>query len=146
MSEQATNPENPTIVTAIGEVLWDVFPTGARFGGAPANFACTVAGLCDDQTEVHMVSAVGQDELGSHAITALQQHHVRTESVAEQRQPTGRVLIALDDSGSASYQFEDNCAWDNLAWTEKTSALAKRCDAVCFGCLLYTSPSPRDPE
>ena len=26
-------------VFSIGEVLWDLFPDGERFGGAPANFA-----------------------------------------------------------------------------------------------------------
>ena len=30
-------------VVGLGEVLWDVFPDGPRFGGAPANFACHAA-------------------------------------------------------------------------------------------------------
>ena len=28
------------VIAGIGEVLWDVYPDAARFGGAPANFAC----------------------------------------------------------------------------------------------------------
>ena len=27
-------------IAGIGEVLWDVFPDGKRFEGAPVNFAC----------------------------------------------------------------------------------------------------------
>ena len=27
------------VIAGIGEVLWDVYPDVARFGGAPANFA-----------------------------------------------------------------------------------------------------------
>jgi len=27
------------VVAGVGEVLWDVFPEGARLGGAPTNFA-----------------------------------------------------------------------------------------------------------
>jgi fructokinase len=40
------NPEivRPNLV-GLGEVLWDVFPDAAHFGGAPANFACHAAGL-----------------------------------------------------------------------------------------------------
>ena len=45
-------------ITGIGEVLWDVFPEGKRFGGAPANFACHAQAL---GTNTHMVSCVGRD-------------------------------------------------------------------------------------
>ena len=31
------------VVVGLGEVLWDVFPDGPQFGGAPANFACSAA-------------------------------------------------------------------------------------------------------
>ena len=27
-------------VCGLGEVLWDAFPDGEKFGGAPANFVC----------------------------------------------------------------------------------------------------------
>ena len=30
-------------IVGIGEVLWDVFPTGRKLGGAPANFAYHVS-------------------------------------------------------------------------------------------------------
>ena len=30
-------------ILSCGEVLWDLFPDGPRFGGAPANFACHAA-------------------------------------------------------------------------------------------------------
>ena len=34
--------KHPAILS-LGEVLWDLFPDGERFGGAPANFACHAA-------------------------------------------------------------------------------------------------------
>ncbi len=34
---------NQFTVVGLGETLWDVFPDAARFGGAPANFACLAA-------------------------------------------------------------------------------------------------------
>jgi fructokinase len=36
---------NPPAILSCGEVLWDLFPDGPRFGGAPANFACHAARL-----------------------------------------------------------------------------------------------------
>ena len=43
-------------------------PVGARFGGAPANFACSAAGLGAGLVDVGVVSAVGRDEPGEDAI------------------------------------------------------------------------------
>ncbi len=45
-------------IVGLGEVLWDVFREGPRFGGAPANFACHARAL---GAEVAIVSAVGPD-------------------------------------------------------------------------------------
>ena len=48
----------------LGEVLFDLLPSGPRLGGAPANFAfhCRQNGL-----DAAVVSAVGRDELGEKA-------------------------------------------------------------------------------
>ena len=42
----------PTVV-GIGEILWDLFPDGPRFGGAPANFACSVAELARTESMLY---------------------------------------------------------------------------------------------
>lgn len=124
-----------SLVVAIGEVLWDIFPSGPRFGGAPANFACAAAGLTGGITSVEMVSAVGNDTLGQDAIKALQRQRVGTKSVARKEQQTGQVHISLDAKGVASYEFADDCAWDNLTWSDQLKALAMQTDVVCFGTL-----------
>ena len=65
-------------IVGLGEILWDVFPEGPRFGGAPANFACHAAALFGQS---FMVSAVGVDELGDAAIARLHRQNVETECV-----------------------------------------------------------------
>ena len=50
----------PQIVAA-GELLWDLLPSGARLGGAPANFAVFCARLGNRTV---LVSSVGNDEYG----------------------------------------------------------------------------------
>jgi len=132
------------LVTAIGEVLWDVFPSGPRFGGAPANFACAVAGLAPRKVSVAIVSAVGNDDLGQQAIHALQRQGVATTSVTANEHQTGQVNVALDQNGVASYEFVADCAWDNLTWTDELQAVAEKTDVVCFGTLGQRSTASKD--
>lgn len=124
----------PTIV-GLGEVLWDVFPDGPRFGGAPANFACTAAGVGGDTVHAAMVSAVGNDEPGRQALQALMDHAVDVQSVDQIDFQTGQVLMTLDRHGQATYEFASNTAWDHLEWNPHLKTLADRTDAVCFGTL-----------
>ncbi len=122
-------------IVAIGEVLWDVFPDGPRFGGAPANFACSALGVGGNKVNVCMVSGIGNDPLGRQALAELQQHQVDVSHVSQLEQPTGQVLVQLNASGQASYEFAANTAWDNLPWTDDLQQVAVCADAVCFGTL-----------
>ncbi|WP_182866533.1 carbohydrate kinase family protein [Rhodopirellula sp. JC639] len=122
-------------VVGIGEVLWDVFPDGPRFGGAPANFSCSTSELSRGSARALMVSAVGDDELGRKAIESLKQRGVDISVVQTNPHSTGKVDVQLDDSGSASYQFAEDSAWDHLQWNDELSRVAAACDAVCFGTL-----------
>lgn len=131
-------------LVGLGEVLWDVFPDGARFGGAPANFASSVAHLAAGGSRVYMVSAVGKDDRGAQAITKLQEKGVDTTHVQQVDFPTGTVDVELDEDGKATYSFADNTAWDNLYWQDSLADLAAATDAVCFGTLAQRSERSRD--
>ena len=48
-------------IVCFGEVLWDVFPTHKKIGGAPLNVAFRLKSF---KNEVAMISAVGNDALG----------------------------------------------------------------------------------
>lgn len=131
-------------IVGLGEILWDMFPDGPRFGGAPANFACSASGLAREWANAAMVSSVGKDELGQRAIESLRQHGVDTSCVAEQNRLTGQVDVQLDSQGRASYVFAADTAWDNLAWSRELQHLAARADAVCFGTLGQRSDRSRE--
>lgn len=121
------------VIVAVGEVLWDVFPDGPRFGGAPANLACHAAALGVDS---HMVSQVGDDELGKQAMAALREHGVNTDCVGINAEfPTGTVRVELDASGKPRFTIGENVAWDHLQWSDAADELAARATAVCFGTL-----------
>ncbi|MBM4092197.1 MAG: carbohydrate kinase [Planctomycetes bacterium] len=120
-------------IVSVGEVLWDVFPDGPRFGGAPANVACHAAALGADAV---MVSCVGHDELGTRALAELAQRNVDAGSVrVSESYPTGTVQVELDASGKPRFTIGENVAWDHLAWSDQLDALALRTRAVCFGTL-----------
>ena len=53
------------IVLSLGELLWDMLPSGKRAGGAPVNFAYHAM---KNGTEGWAISAVGEDELGDELI------------------------------------------------------------------------------
>lgn len=121
-------------IVGLGEVLWDVFPDEARFGGAPANFACHAAAL---GARAAMVSAVGpeNDPLAGRALTTLTQHGVDVSAVTRNPHETGRVMVEVDSQGHASYRFVEHPAWDFIDWSEPAAAMAQDASAVCFGTL-----------
>ncbi len=130
------------VIVGIGEVLWDVYSDTAHFGGAPANFTCHSAAL---GAEAWMVSAVGADDFGDRALDSLRQRGVACGCVTrDPAHATGRVLVTLDPSGQASYEFAADAAWEYLEWSDELASLARRCDAVCFGTLGQRSPISRN--
>lgn len=55
-----SNNKKPVVV-GIGELLWDMLPTGKKAGGAPINFVYHASRL---GAEGYAISAVGDDGLG----------------------------------------------------------------------------------
>lgn len=133
--------DNTGIVVGLGEVLWDVFPDGPRFGGAPANFACHAAQLA---AKARMASAVGHDELGQKALRVLEEKQVDTSCVMRSTYPTGTVDVQLDSAGKASYKFAEDTAWDHFEWSDGLNELAGNASVVCFGTLGQRSETSRN--
>lgn len=130
----------PTIV-GIGELLWDLLPSGVHLGGAPANF-CYIASVLGASATI--VSRVGTDELGSRAVKTLGEHGLNTLMVqSDAEHPTGTVNVTLSGDGLPSYVITENVAWDHLAWNAALAELASRADAVCFGTLAQRSQVSR---
>lgn len=133
---------NESVIVGLGEILWDVFPDGPRFGGAPANFACHVAGL---GARAEMVSALGTDSFGDQAVAILRERNVGTSGVQRhENRPTGTVDVTLDDAGHASYEFAADTAWDSIRWSDALARLAGEARAVCFGTLGQRSDASRE--
>ena len=122
-------------------MLWDVFPDGEHFGGAPANVAVHAAGL---GAEALMISAVGQDARGDEALRRLAAFGVDCSAVARLTDhPTGVVRVRVDAAGLPSYDIARGSAWDFIPWTAPVERAARRADAICFGTLAQASAESR---
>ena len=130
----------PSILSC-GEVLWDLFPEGARFGGAPANFACHAAILGGD---VSLLSAVGDDDRGVEAVKILQSFSIDVSLVQRIAEaPTGSVGVLLDPAGKPSFEIYAGSAWDSVQWTAGLEASIAKVDAIYFGTLGQRSDRSR---
>lgn len=122
-------------------MLWDVFPDGEHFGGAPANVAVHAAGL---GAEALMISAVGKDARGDEALQRLAGFGVDCSAVARLADhPTGVVRVRVDAAGLPSYDIARGSAWDFIPWTAPVERAAQRTDAICFGTLAQGLPESR---
>lgn len=120
------------IVCGIGELLWDVLPTGKQLGGAPCNFAyhAMQAGC-----ESYIISAIGQDELGAELKNVINHLGLSNKYIQENEFPTSTVTVTLDDHGTPGYTIHENVAWDHIRWSNEMLKIAASLDAVCFGIL-----------
>ena len=131
----------PPRILACGEVLWDMFPQGPRFGGAPANFACHAALL---GARVSIFSAVGNDTRGSQALGILKRFGLDTSLInTSPNATTGTVGVSVDPAGKPTFKIHADSAWDHLAWAAENAHLIEEFDAVYFGTLAQRSEPSR---
>ena len=121
-------------IVCYGEVLWDVFPTHKKTGGAPLNVALRLHVLGN---EVHMISKVGNDENGTKLLDYLESKGLNSDHIQiDEQHKTGTVKVILDNKGSATYDIEYPRSWDKIQLTDKTLDVVSRCDAFYYGSLV----------
>ena len=127
-------------IVGLGEVLFDVLPTGAQLGGAPANFAYHAG-----QHGLHSVavSAIGNDALGDEAIRLLDEKHLKYV-LPKVDFPTGTVQVELDAEGVPTYDIKQGVAWDNIPFTDDIKEIAVNAGAVCWGSLAQRNKVSRE--
>ena len=125
------------VIVGIGEILWDMLPSGKALGGAPANFAYHATRLGE---EGWAVSAIGPDALGREIMDIVEAKRLKS-LISVTDKPTGTVQVELDAKGVPTYTIMEDVAWDNIPFTPEMEALARRADAVCFGSLVQRMAS-----
>ena len=130
------------IVIGLGELLWDLLPSGPQLGGAPANFAYC-SHLLGNRGIV--VSRLGDDVPGREAREQLRECGIADEYIqADSAYSTGTASVELDDAGQPRFEIKPAAAWDFLEWNSALEQLACSCNAVCFGTLAQRSERSRE--
>lgn len=127
------------VIIGIGEVLWDMLPSGKKAGGAPVNFVYHTYKLGADS---YAVSAVGKDDLGDEILEVINGTGIN-HKIERVDYPTGTVNVSLKD-GIPTYVIIENVAWDFIEISDELEELAKRADVVCFGTLAQRSEISRN--
>jgi len=129
------------VAIGLGEILWDLLPSGRQLGGAPANFAYHAQAL---GARGAVVSAVGADAPGAEILARLRGLEVDARYVAvDAAHPTGTVTVQLDAAGIPTYVIHEGVAWDHIPATPAALELAGRAAVTCFGTLAQRSPESR---
>ena len=127
---------------AIGEVLWDLLPSGAVLGGAPLNFAFRMGELGGD---ARVLTRVGPDGFGAEARRAAETKGLdcslwQMDPVA----PTGTVNVTFDAAGKPDFQILPDVAYDRLEATPESIAAVSAAGCVYFGTLIQRTAQARD--
>ncbi|MDR1960002.1 MAG: carbohydrate kinase [Planctomycetaceae bacterium] len=120
-------------IASLGEVLWDMLPTGKKVGGAPGNFAyhCRKFGA-----DAVMISRVGDDLSGHELLAFYRSCGLPTGLISiDPYHQTGAVDVTFSQNGCMEYCFREDVAWDHFTADEKSLALIRESDVICFGTL-----------
>ena len=129
-------------VLGVGEILWDMFPSGKKLGGAPTNFAYHVSALGHEGV---IVSRIGNDEYGREIIEQLISLGLATDYVQiDGDKETGVVEVHIDSDNQPNYIIKEDVAWDFIQWDNKFDTLLETTDAICFGTLAQRSRISRN--
>ena len=120
-------------IVGIGEVLWDLLPSGRQLGGAPGNFAYHAHTL---GAGASVITRVGADDLGHEIRQRFEQQGIADGTLqVDEAAPTGTVTVTLAENGNPNYIIHENVAWDHLAVTPTALKSVREANAICFGSL-----------
>lgn len=125
-------------ILGVGEVLWDLLPSGPRLGGAPGNFVFHCMQLGHASV---VVSRIGIDHWGQRLRAELRRLHAPDALVqVDNDHATGTVAINLDETGQPTYTITENVAWDFIEPDAANMEAARQARIICFGSLAQRQP------
>lgn len=130
MIDRTRSKEN---ILCIGEILWDMLPTGAKAGGAPMNVALHLKKFGLD---VRFAGRIGNDQLGRDLAKFLKSQNLDISLLqVDPNLPTSTVQVHLADDHSVRFEIVDNVAWDRIELTNDLIAAAKEATVIIYGTL-----------
>jgi fructokinase len=132
-------------LVSVGEVLWDVIGDQEHLGGAPLNFAAHATRLGN---RCLLVSAVGHDQRGDRALSAIHELGLTTDYIGRiPTQPTGYVTVDLQPDGQPGFTIHHPAAYDfaELSDAQREQISEFEPNWIYFGTLAQMSEAVRRP-
>lgn len=119
-------------ITAIGEILYDIYPDQKRLGGAPFNFIYHIWKLLG---KANFISCVGNDENGIEIFKRLDEIGFPASHISiDQIHPTGTVKVSLDLNKSPCFEMNGYNCFDYFSLDIKSQRLIEEeTDILYFG-------------
>ncbi|MBT8381095.1 MAG: hypothetical protein KJO59_01910 [Ignavibacteria bacterium] len=129
-------------ISAIGEILFDVYPETKNLGGAPLNFLYHVYKLTG---KGNIISRVGYDVLGNKALDFLKKNRIPIKYIQIDRMyPTGVTNVTLDKNKVPSFNIDKERAYDYIEMNEEINNLIiEKTDCLYFGSLAQRNKITR---
>lgn len=125
-------------ITAIGEILFDVYPDSKNMGGAPLNFLYHVFKLTG---QGNIISRLGHDVLGDKARDFLDKNGIPTNFIqVDHKHPTGVTTVTLNEDKVPTFSIDVDRAYDFIEYTDALEKLInEETDCLYFGSLAQRS-------
>lgn len=129
-------------VSCFGEILWDVFPSYRRIGGAPLNVALRMHSL---GASVNMISRLGRDADAEKILKYLEDQGLSSKFIQmDEEYKTGTVDVHLDETRTATYTINKPAAWDAIELAPEMKQAVRSSDALIYGSLATRSKRSRE--
>lgn len=130
-------------ILSIGEILFDLYPTKKKLGGAPLNYIYHINHLLGSGT---IISRVGKDQLGKKVFEELNKYKINSNYIqVDSIHPTGVANVILDEDKNPEFEIDTERAFDFIESTPELEDLINtEADCLYFGTLAQRSEKSRE--
>lgn len=130
-------------VTSVGEILFDIYPSHKKLGGAPLNFIYHIRKITGSG---NIISRVGKDALGTKAISEIKKQEIPTAYIQiDDMRPTGVANIEINEDKEPDFSIDTERAFDFIESNDETEELINyETDVLYFGTLSQRNHKSRE--
>jgi fructokinase len=125
-------------ITAIGEILYDIYSNEEKLGGAPFNFIYHINKLTG---QGNFISRIGNDKRGNDLVLFLRSQNISADYIQfDNIHPTGIATPTLNEDKIPRWNLKTNCAYDFIeSKSNIVDLINKNTDCLYFGTLAQRS-------
>ncbi len=129
-------------ITSFGEILFDVYPSGKKLGGAPFNFIYHIKKLTGNG---NFISRIGSDKNGEKIIEFMKSNSFQTSFIQiDNEHPTGEAYANLDENKIPHWKIAEGTAYDFIEPQKYLlNLIDTNTDCLYFGTLVQRNKDSR---